>query len=91
MVRVFHKNTRDLPLAQRARLERILIRHRGWYASQFLNGSRELASNGDRREARRALKYAFQSSLPHTLYLLLRRRGRQDTAGVRTPAPGVRS
>jgi glycosyltransferase involved in cell wall biosynthesis len=91
MVRVFRKNTGDLPLAQRARLERILIRHRGWYASQFLNSSREFASAGDHREARRALRYAFLSSPPHTLYLLLRRRSREDSASVHTPDVGLSS
>ena len=88
---VFHKNTSDLPLAQRARLERILIRHRGWYASQFLNVWRESASAGAHQEARRALIYAFQSSPPHTLNLLLRRHGWEDAASAQAPDVGLSS
>jgi glycosyltransferase involved in cell wall biosynthesis len=77
---VFRRHTRDLPLSSRIRLERVLLRHKGWFASQFLNSSFRHDQIGDHEEAKRARWYAFQSSPMHTSWLLLRLHGRNPLA-----------
>ncbi|KPV48253.1 hypothetical protein SE17_39065, partial [Kouleothrix aurantiaca] len=61
-----------LPLAQRLRLEPILWRHRGWWASQFLGYAQANAAAGNQLRARRSLWYAFRCSPAHALVGCLR-------------------
>ena len=72
MITVFRRHTRDLPLAQRLRLEPILWRHRGWWASQFLGYAQANAAAGNPQRAYRSLWYAFRCSPVHALAGCLR-------------------
>ena len=67
---VFRRHTRSLPLPQRLRLERILIRHRGWFASHFVMAARASEQAGKPADARYALRCAWSASPLHTLRLL---------------------
>jgi glycosyltransferase involved in cell wall biosynthesis len=78
VIRVFLKNTRDLPFSKQLRLRKILWRHRGWYASQFLLHGQQHLREGDKRGAWRCLGYAVRASLPHTASLL----AKQSLSGV---------
>jgi glycosyltransferase involved in cell wall biosynthesis len=76
-LRVFRRHTRDLSVARRIKLERVLWAHRGWYASLFVRNARYHAGRGDRTRAARCVRYAVLSSPVHVAVLL----GRSWRAG----------
>jgi len=83
VVTVFHRHVDAMPPRQRFRLRPHLWRHRGWCASLYL-GYRELhLANGERREARRCVRYAFAVSPPHAALDLSRRRRRRRRTATR--------
>lgn len=67
MVKIFKRHTRDLSALKQLKLRPILWRHRGWWASQFLNFARMHVAEGNQRRAYRSLYYAFRCSPPHAL------------------------
>ncbi|MBS1966682.1 MAG: glycosyltransferase family 2 protein [Chloroflexi bacterium SZAS-1] len=67
MVTIFNRHTKTLGLRKRLRVQPILWRHRGWWASNFLDYARQHAAAGARTRAYRSLYYAFRCSLPHAL------------------------
>lgn len=69
---VFHRHTRDLPLAHRLRLQRIWWGHRGWYASLFLQNAQHYARQGEMARAWRSAGYACRASLPHAAGLVVK-------------------
>jgi hypothetical protein len=85
VLRVFLKNTRDLPIEKQLQLRTILWRHRGWYASQFLLHGQQRLQEGDKRGAWRCLGYAVRASLPHTLSFL----AKQSQSGIGSRRQGT--
>ena len=69
-VLVFRRHTSSLPLLQRLRLERILLRHRGWFASHSVMAAKARVQAGKPADVRYALRCAWRASPPHTLRLL---------------------
>lgn len=82
MVTIFHRHTRPLGLAKRLRLQPILWRHRGWWATVFLQYAGQNWADGERGRAYRSLYYAFRCSVPHALLGCLR------SWPLRSPARG---
>jgi glycosyltransferase involved in cell wall biosynthesis len=66
-VRIFRRHTRQFSLLKRLKLERILLRHRGWYTSHFQMAAKYYAERGDKKTARKAAFYAFRISPPHAI------------------------
>lgn len=66
-VRIFRKHTRQFPLLKRLKLERIMLKHRGWYVYHFQTAAKYYAERGDKKTARQAALYAFRISPPHAL------------------------
>jgi hypothetical protein len=72
MLTIFHRHTRQLEFLKRIKLQPILWRHRGWWASNFLDYARINSIKGERKRAYRSLYYAFRCSPVHTLIGCLR-------------------
>jgi hypothetical protein len=73
MLTIFHRHTRPLGFLKRLKLQPILWRHRGWWASNFLDYARINFTKGERKRAYRSLYYAFRCSPAHMLIGCLRR------------------
>ncbi len=73
-VLVFRRHTHTLPLLRRLRLERILIRLRGWFAYHFVMAAQASKRAGKSAGASYALRCAWRASPPHTLRLLWKER-----------------
>lgn len=71
-IKVFHRHTRMYGPSRRLQLERVLWKHRGWYAAQFVMSARHYAARGDRGQALRCVAYAVRTSPPHTVVQLAR-------------------
>lgn len=71
-LKVFHRHTRDYAPVRRLRLQRILWKHRGWYAANFMLSARHYATNGKRAAALRCVAYAVRTSPPHAAISLAR-------------------
>lgn len=67
MGRIFKRHTKSLSLFKQIKLRPILWRHRGWWASQFLNFAHVHAGDGDKRRAYRSIYYAYRCSPLHAL------------------------
>jgi glycosyltransferase involved in cell wall biosynthesis len=72
MLTIFHRHTKPLGFIKRIKLQPILWRHRGWWASNFLDYARVNYTKGERRRAYRSLYYAFRCSPPHAIIGCLR-------------------
>ena len=72
MLTIFHRHTRPFGFIKRMKLKPILWRHRGWWASNFLDYARINYAKGERRRAYRSLYYAFRCSPPHAAIGCLR-------------------
>lgn len=81
---IFRRHTADLPLARRVRLQLVLWRVRGWWASLFLIYADQHWAGGERRRAARSAWYALRASPPHLVVGLARRAlGRLSRRGAR--------
>jgi glycosyltransferase involved in cell wall biosynthesis len=72
MVKIFRRHTERLNLAQRLKLQRVLWRHRGWWAWTFLRHAQTNREAGRRGRAYKSLVYAFRCSPPHAVIGCLR-------------------
>jgi len=72
LLKIFHRHTKPLGFIKRIRLQPILWRHRGWWASNFLDYARINSTKGEHKRAYRSLYYAFRCSPPHALIGCLR-------------------
>lgn len=67
MVKIFRRHTQGLALPQRVKLQRILWRHRGWWAWTFLRHAETNRKAGRSARAAKSLGYAFRASPAHAL------------------------
>jgi glycosyltransferase involved in cell wall biosynthesis len=72
MVTIFHRHTKPLGFVKHMKLQPILWRHCGWWASNFLDYARRNYTKGEHKRAYRSLYYAFRCSPPHALIGCLR-------------------
>ena len=72
LLTIFHRHTKPLGFIKRMKLQPILRRHRGWWASNFLDYARINYAKGEYKRACRSLYYAFRCSPPHALIGCLR-------------------
>jgi glycosyltransferase involved in cell wall biosynthesis len=67
MMTIFHRHTKPLGFIKRLKLQPILWRHRGWWASNFLDYARMNYASGEHIRAYKSLYYAFRCAPAHTL------------------------
>jgi hypothetical protein len=72
LLTIFHRHTKPLGFIKRMKLQPILWRHRGWWASTFLSYARINYAKEEHKRAYRSLYYAFRCSPPHALIGCLR-------------------
>jgi hypothetical protein len=72
LLTIFHRHTKPLGFVKRMELQPILWRHRGWWASNFLDYARINYTKGEQKRAYRSLYFAFRCSPPHALIGCLR-------------------
>ena len=70
---IFHRHTRDLPLADRLRLRPLLWKHKGFAASVCLDHAQANWRAGQKRRAVVSVGYAARISLPHATIEAVRR------------------
>lgn len=76
--RVFRRHARRLPPLQRLRAARVLLRHRGHWASGFFDHALDCWRRGESAEALKAFSFAARTSPAHTAVLAARRLGRRS-------------
>ena len=72
VVRIFRQSTRQLDLYRRLTLQRVIWKHRGWYAFTFAAKARGCLRRGERARALRCVAYALLASPPHVGLMLAR-------------------
>ena len=72
LLTIFHRHTKPLGFVKRMKLQPILWRHRGWWASNFLDYARINYAKAEHKRAYRSMYYAFRCSPPHALIGCLR-------------------
>jgi glycosyltransferase involved in cell wall biosynthesis len=69
-LRTLRRHTQEGNLLRRLRLQRLVWKRRGWYASGFVSRARDYARHGYHARALRCVGYAVRASPLHTLVLL---------------------